>query len=86
MARPTETIVGGHRRCRFMNGILDGDYSADELDFMKAMDEYKRLRRRPFPTWSEVLAVLRSRGWRKLAEPAALPEPNRANADDRVQG
>src|SRR5579883_3438717 len=49
------------------------DYSDDETEFMKAMDRYKRENRRPFPTWSEVLEVLRSLGYRKVAEPTDLP-------------
>ena len=49
------------------------DYSDDETDFMKAMDRYKRDNRRPFPTWSEVLEVLRALGYRKVAEPTDLP-------------
>ena len=49
------------------------DYSEDETEFMKAMDRYKRENRRPFPTWSEVLEVLRSLGYRKVAEPTELP-------------
>ncbi len=49
------------------------DYNLDETDFMKAMDRYKRENRRPFPTWSEVLEVLRSLGYRKVAEPTDLP-------------
>ena len=49
------------------------DYNDDETEFMKAMDRYKRENRRPFPTWSEVLEVLRSLGYRRVAEPTALP-------------
>jgi hypothetical protein len=49
------------------------DYSDDETDFMKAMDRYKRDNRRPFPTWSEVLEVLRAMGYRKVAPPTDLP-------------
>lgn len=49
------------------------DYTDDETDFMKAMDRYKRDNRRPFPTWSEVLEVLRALGYRKIAEPTELP-------------
>lgn len=43
----------------------DRDYDADELEFLKAMDRYKRVNNRPFPTWSEVLGVLKGLGWRK---------------------
>ena len=49
------------------------DYSDDEIDFMKAMDLYKRSNRRPFPTWSEVLEVLLSLGYRKTEAATALP-------------
>jgi hypothetical protein len=49
------------------------DYSDEETAFMKAMDRYKRENRRPFPTWSEVLEVLRSLGYRKVADPTDLP-------------
>jgi len=49
------------------------DYNDEETDFMKAMDRYKRENRRPFPTWSEVLEVMRSLGYRRVAEPTSLP-------------
>jgi hypothetical protein len=43
------------------------------VHFEKAMDQYKRDNRRPFPTWSETLEVLIALGYRKVAEPTALP-------------
>jgi hypothetical protein len=56
------------------------DYSDEETVFMKAMERYKRENRRPFPTWSEVLEVLRSLGYRKVAEETALPGKPRDSA------
>ncbi len=47
------------------------DYSLDEIEFMKAMDDYKRKSGRMFPTWSEVLEVVRSLGYAK-PEPATV--------------
>lgn len=41
------------------------DYSADEVEFMRAIDDYKRRSGRMFPTWSEVLEVVRELGYRK---------------------
>ena len=41
------------------------DYSGDEIEFMKAMDDYKRKSGRMFPTWSEVLEVVRGLGFSK---------------------
>jgi hypothetical protein len=43
------------------------DYSAAEGEFMQAMQEYKQRSGRMFPTWSEVLEVLRGLGYEKPA-------------------
>ena len=63
----------GERRRQVDPTTCERDYSDEEIAFMKAMDLYKRANRRPFPTWSEVLEVLRSLGYRRVAEPTALP-------------
>lgn len=63
----------GERRRQVDPTTCEKDYSDEEIIFMKAMDQYKRANRRPFPTWSEVLEVLRSLGYRKTEEPTALP-------------
>ena len=41
------------------------DYSPLEIEFMQAMQEYKKSSGRMFPTWSEVLEVLQALGYRK---------------------
>jgi hypothetical protein len=43
------------------------DYSAAEMEFMHAIQNYKQRSGRMFPTWSEVLEVLRSLGYEKVA-------------------
>jgi hypothetical protein len=63
----------GERRRQIDPTTCERDYSDEEIDFMKAMDQYKRDNRRPFPTWSEVLEVLRSLGYRKVAERTTMP-------------
>ena len=63
----------GERRRQVDPTTCERDYNDDEIEFMKAMDQYKRANRRPFPTWSEVLEVLRALGYRKVAEATALP-------------
>src|SRR2546428_14123682 len=63
----------GERRRQVDPTTCEREYTDDDIDFMKAMDQYKRDNRRPFPTWSEVLEVLRSLGYRKVAERTALP-------------
>lgn len=54
---------------------LGADYTDDELQFLRAIVAYKQRRKRPFPTWREVLAIARSLGYRRVAEPTALPVP-----------
>jgi hypothetical protein len=63
----------GERRRQVDPTTCEKDYSDEEIIFMKAMDQYKRANRRPFPTWSEVLEVLRSLGYRKVEDATALP-------------
>ncbi|MFT7463946.1 MAG: hypothetical protein ACI9EF_002294 [Pseudohongiellaceae bacterium] len=43
----------------------------ERLQFLKAMDAYKRKTEQTFPSWSEVLDVIRSIGW---VSPARLTE------------
>ena len=57
------------RRRQIDPTTCERDYSGNEVEFMRAMDDYKRRSGRPFPTWSEVLEVLMSLGYRKVAEP-----------------
>lgn len=60
------------RRRQIDPTTCERDYSGSEVDFMKAMDDYKRKSGRPFPTWSEVLEVVISMGYRKVAEPSEM--------------
>ena len=36
-----------------------------ELEFIKAVNEYKQRYNKPFPTWSEILHILKSIGYEK---------------------
>lgn len=46
--------------------------SEEQFEFLMAIDEYKRKNTRPFPTWTEVLEVIKALGYRKVAEPQSL--------------
>lgn len=52
----------GPRRKRSMNQY---DMSADVLEFISAINRFKERSGRPFPTWSEVLEILRGLGYDK---------------------
>lgn len=53
----------------------EGRMSDEQFQFLLAIDEYKRSNSRPFPTWTEVLDVIKALGYRKVAEPQALDQP-----------
>jgi hypothetical protein len=57
--------VSGRRR--FVDPTTsEREYTEAELEFMLAMNEYKRSSGRMFPTWSEVLEVLQGLGYEKV--------------------
>jgi hypothetical protein len=59
-------------RRRFVDPTTcDRDYSQAEREFMQAMHDYKQRSGRMFPTWSEVLEVLRDLGYEKTGSIAA---------------
>ncbi len=54
-----------NRRRQIDPTTCERDYSDDEVEFMTAMNNYKRTSGRMFPTCSEVLEVLRGLGYVK---------------------
>ena len=62
-AETTATEPG--RRRNIDPTTCERDYSYDELEFMQALDEYKRTSKRMFPTCSEILEVLHTLGYTK---------------------
>lgn len=62
------------RRRQIDPTTCERDYKPDEVEFMRAMDDYKRRSGRQFPTWSEVLEVIRDLGYRKVAAPTTTFE------------
>ena len=53
---------------------VGADYSDDEREFIGAMGRYQAATGRRFPSFTEVLAVAESQGWRRVAEPGELPK------------
>lgn len=56
-----------NRRRQIDPTTCERDYSDDEVQFMNALDDYKRSSGRMFPTCSEVLEVVRSLGYVRLS-------------------
>ncbi len=62
------------RRRQIDPTTCERDYSKDEIEFMQALDAYKRANGRMFPTCSEILEVIRDMGYVRIPAPRRLPE------------
>ena len=59
----------GRRRTDERRSAEEGEMTEEQFAFLMAINEYKRVNRRPFPSWTEVLDVMKALGYRKVAEP-----------------
>jgi hypothetical protein len=63
--RKLERRAKVNRRRQIDPTTCERDYTDDEVEFMRALEQYKRTSGRMFPTCSEVLEVLRGLGYEK---------------------
>jgi hypothetical protein len=74
--RVCQRRVKVNRRRQIDPTTCERDYTTEEIEFMSAMDEYKRSSGRMFPTCSEVLEVVRSLGYEKKTQAGlSVPPP-----------
>jgi len=62
----------GRRRSDERKSAEEGEMTDEQFEFLMAINEYKTQNSRPFPTWTEVLEVIKAIGYRKVAEPESL--------------
>ncbi len=55
----------GRRRSDFMRAAEEGEMTQEQFMFVMAIDSFKRVNALTFPTWTEVLEVIRKLGYRK---------------------
>jgi hypothetical protein len=60
----------GRRRGEVRRSAEEGELSGDLLEFVMAVDEYKRINDRPYPTISEIFELVQYLGYRKVGERA----------------
>lgn len=72
-----------NRRRQIDPTTCERDYSNDEIEFMRALDDYKRTSGRQFPTCSEILEVVRALGYVKRPTTTAfvVSEPSDTESD-----
>ena len=61
-AEVTEAPKSSRKKSHYSTSVED-----DDLEFIRAIEDFKRMNDQPFPSWSEVLKVLRSLGYTKQA-------------------
>ena len=69
------------RRRQIDPTTCERDYTDQEIEFMQAMDAYKRASGRMFPTCSEILEVLRDLGYQQVGKPGETAEPAATETD-----
>jgi hypothetical protein len=50
----------------------EGQMSDEQFEFLMAIEQYKETNKRLFPTWTEVLEVIKAIGYRKVADPQPI--------------
>lgn len=55
----------GRRRSDFMKAAEEGEMTAEQFYFLSAVESFKKANGKMFPTWTDVLEVVRLIGYRK---------------------
>lgn len=74
--RSGQRRVKVNRRRQIDPTTCERDYLPEEVEFMSALDDYKRRSGRMFPTCSEVLEVFKALGYEKRAELPSVALPS----------
>lgn len=69
----------GIRRIEERRSAEEGEMTAEQFEFIRAVEVYKRVNNKLFPTWTEVLEVMLQLGYRKCelreVDLPNVPEP-----------
>ena len=68
----------GRRRTDFMRAADEGEMTQEQFMFVMAIDTFKRVNDLTFPTWTDVLEIIRKLGYRKTLV-------SELNLSDRVE-
>lgn len=55
----------GRRRSDFVKAAEEGELTGEQFLFVMAINAYKQVNAAPYPSWTEVLEVIRKLGYRK---------------------
>ncbi len=55
----------GRRRTDFLKAAEEGEMTQEQFLFIMAIDVFKQVNQKTFPTWTDVLEIIRKLGYRK---------------------
>jgi hypothetical protein len=69
----------GIRRDEARKAAEEGEMTAEQFEFIMAIETYKKVNKKMYPTWTEVLEVVRQLGYRRVdhreVDLGDVPEP-----------
>ena len=74
----------GRRRSDDRKAAEEGEMTAEQFEFVMAIQTYKKVNKRMYPTWTEVLEIIRQLGYRKVQARTIkldVPEPGLTKAE-----
>ena len=78
----------GRRRSDDRKSAEEGEMTAEQFEFCMAIQTYKKVNKKMYPTWTEVLEVVRQLGYRKVMPREIklenVPEPRISQATNEA--
>ena len=56
----------GRRRADDRREAEEGEMNVEQFEFIMAIETYKKVNKRLYPTWTEILEIVRQLGYRKI--------------------
>ena len=69
----------GRRRSDDRKAAEEGEMTGEQFEFVMAIETYKKVNKRMYPTWTEIMEVMRQLGYRKVERRTIkldVPEPD----------
>lgn len=79
----------GRRRADDRRSAEEGEMTAEQFEFVMAVETYKKVNKRMYPTWTEILEVMSQLGYRKVLsrdiQLTNVPEPKLYSAEEPIE-
>lgn len=73
----------GRRRADFLKAADEGEMNPEQFLFLMAIDTFKRVNNKTFPSWTDVIEIVRRLGYRKV-QPSQIHMDNAEDWTERA--